>query len=64
MHNQTLHINSDIENYNVQDRKLTDSCPKDKYKFKLQITNNTNSKKKKKKKLLTHLFVLLLDFAN
>ena len=29
--------------------KLTDSCPKDKYKFKLQITNNTNSKKEEKK---------------
>ena len=28
--------------------KLTDSCPKDKYKFKLQITNNTNSKKEEK----------------
>ena len=25
--------------------ELTDSCPKDKYKFKLRITNNTNSKK-------------------
>jgi len=23
--------------------ELTDSCPKDKYKFKLGITNNTNS---------------------
>jgi len=38
---------SEIENYNVQDRKseLTDSCPKDKYRFKLRITNNTNTKK-------------------
>jgi len=24
--------------------ELTNSCPKDKYKFKLQITNNTNLK--------------------
>jgi len=23
--------------------ELTDSCPKDKYKFKLRITNNTNT---------------------
>ena len=27
------------------ERDITDSCPKDKYKFKLRITNNTNSKK-------------------
>ena len=48
LHNQTLQINSEIANYNVQDRKEwthTDSCPKDKYKFKLRITNNTNTKK-------------------
>jgi len=48
LHNQTLQINSEIENYNVQDcterNELTNSCPKDKYKFKLRITNNTNSK--------------------